>query len=359
MSDDPMIANARRAVSFEREGKFFEAESLYRQLVQKQPLHPMSHYLFGNFKLLMGAYEEAWPYFQRRLEDEFYLKKGTMNFPQPFWDGSEQPDKTLLIHVDQGIGDAILCARYIPAAADRVRQVILAAHPRMGRFFGSVDSRIKTVEIGDSVPDFDVHVDIFSLPPIFGATLEAIPQPPYLDAEPDIEAEWKGRLDGPEFRVGLAWQGNPENARDKERSMKLMDLEPLLRTPGVKFYGLQVGTGAEQVKDLPSDIAFEDLAADTMVDTAGAVANLDLVISVDSALAHLSAAMGRPTWVPSCAVPDWRWLRVSGDNPLSYENAPWYPGVRVFRKRERYDWSAPVARMSEALSEEAERTKRT
>ncbi len=122
---------------------------------------------------------------------------------------------------------------------------------------------------------------------------------------------------------------------------------------------MQVGTGAEQVKDLPSDIAFEDLAADTMVDAAGAVANLDLVISIDSALAHLSAAMGRPTWVPSCAIPDWRWLRVSGDNPLSYENAPWYPGVRVFRKRERYDWSAPVARMSEALSEEAERTKRT
>jgi len=357
--NEPQLTSAlRRAMSFENEGKFFEAEILFRQLIQAKPDYPMAHFMYGTFKLLKGEYAEAWPYVQRRLEDEFYTRKGTMKLPKPFWNGRKQPKKTLLVHIDQGIGDAIMCARYIPAAADRVKQLIFAVHRRMGRFFSRIDPRIRMAEIGDPVPEFDVHIDLFSLLPIFGAVPGKIPGPPYLTVEPEVAAKWKKRLAGPEFRVGLAWQGTPVHPRDEERSMKLKELEPLMRTPGAKFYGLQIGAGAEQAKEVPSDIAFESLepdladAAANMVDTAGAVANFDLVISVDSAVAHLSAAMGVPTWVPTYNVPDWRWQYIAQVDPLRWENAPWYPKARIFRKTIRYDWTEPVARMTALLADD-------
>ncbi len=356
MNEHPLAEAARRATSFRNEGRLFEAEALFRQLVQAEPDYPMAHYVYGNLKLLLGDYEAAWPLFQRRLDDEFYRRKGTMNLPQPFWDGGEQPDRTLLVHIDQGIGDAILCARYMPAVAEKVGQAIFAVHAGMGRFFSSVDPRIRIAEVGDPVPEFDLHIDAFSLPVLFDAAPGNIPEPPYLSAEPELAAKWRQRLGGSGLAVGVAWQGNPDHARDEERSMKISDLLPMLQVPGVRFYGLQVGPGAEQAADLPSAVAFESLeqelseAADNMVDTAAAVANLDLVVSVDSAVAHLAAAMGRPTWVPTYMVPDWRWLMITGTEPLRYRNAPWYPAARVFPAKQRYDWTAPVAEMAELLA---------
>ena len=358
MSKQPLDAALRRAVSFINDGKFFEADMLFRQLIVANPDIPLAFFMYGTFLLLKGEYEEAWPHFQRRLEDDFYRKKPTMQFPRPFWTGRKAPKKTLLVHIDQGIGDAIMCARFIPAAADRVGKLIFAAHERMGRFYSRLDSRVRTVQIGDPVPEFDVHVDLFSLPAIFDAGPGNMPAPPYLFAEPDVAAKWKQRLAGPGLRVGLAWQGNPDYLRDNERSMHLKQLEPILRTPGVKFYGLQVGPAAEQAKEIPADIAFESLApeltasADNMIDTAGAAANLDMVISIDSSMAHLAAAMGRPTWVATFSVPDWRWLQLAGTDPVRYVNSPWYPKARVFVKQERYDWSKSIAEIAAALAEE-------
>lgn len=358
MNKHPLDPAMRRAVSFVNDGKFFEADMLYRQLLRSKPDIPLLYFMYGTFLLLKGEYAAAWPHFQRRLDDAFYKNKPTMQFPQPFWNGKKRPKKTLLVHIDQGIGDAIMCARFIPAAADRVGKLIFAAHERMRRFYSRLDPRVRMVQVGDPVPEFDIHVDLFSLPAYFGAASGNMPEPPYLSAEPDVAAKWKERLAGPEFRVGLAWQGNPQYLRDGERSMHLKQLEPILRTPGVKCFGLQVGSAAEQAKDLPADIAFENLAPeltasdDNMVDTAGAVANLDLVISIDSSMAHLAAAMGRPTWVATFSVPDWRWLRLTGTDPVRYENAPWYPKARIFVKRERYDWTKSIVEIAAALAAE-------
>lgn len=347
MAEDRMTANARRAASFERNGKFFEAEALYRQLTQQEPPHPMCHYLYGNFKLLTGDFDGAWPYFQMRLKDPFYLKKGTMQLPQPWWDGSTLKKKTLFVHVDQGIGDAILCARFVPTAADRVGKLILAVHKGLGRFFKGVDARIETAEIGDPIPEFDVHIDLFSLPALFGAKPGHTPLPPYLAADARRTQRWRNRLKRPSLKVGLAWQGNPANPRDAEKSIKLKAMKPILRVPGVHFFGLQVGHGADQAANIPKGVAFTDLGPDLarprhrMLDTAAVVANLDLVISIDSAVAHLTAAMARPLWVLAYMVPDWRWMVAAETNPLRFEVGPWYPAARVFRQEKRWDW-APV-----------------
>ena len=184
MNEHPHLPAAMRAVSFRNEGKFFEAEALFRQLSQANSAYPLAVYEYGCFKLLTGDYEEAWPLFQHRLEDEVFKSKATMKMPQPFWDGRPAPDKTLLVHIEQGIGDAILCARYIPAAADLVGDVIFAVHTRKSRFFSSVDSRIRKVEMGDPMPEFDIHIDGFSLPIFFGAVPGNIPKPPYLFTDP-------------------------------------------------------------------------------------------------------------------------------------------------------------------------------
>lgn len=344
MADDPMTANVRRAASFERDGRFFEAESLYRQLAQLKPPHPMSHYLYGNFKLLTGDFEGAWPLFQMRLKDPFYLKKGTMQLPQPWWDGAEIKDKTLFVHVDQGIGDAILCARFLPQAADRVGRLILAAHKGLGRFFKGFDPRIETVEIGDPWPVFDVHVDLFSLPAIFGAGPGAMPSPPYLAAEPALAKRWRKRLDGLGLKVGLAWQGNPQNPRDEEKSIPFKEMKPILAVPGARFFGLQVGHGADQAKRPPKGVDFTPLGEELgaarhgMIDTAAVIANLDLVISVDSAVAHLTAAMARPLWVLVYMVPDWRWMIAGETRPPRFEVGPWYPRARPFRQQTRWQW---------------------
>ncbi len=364
MADDAITANLRRAVSFERDGKFFEAETLYRQIARMAPPHPMGNYLYANYKLLTGDFADAWPMFQKRLDDPFYRRKATMRLPQPWWDGAPAPGKTLLVHIDQGIGDAILCARFVPLAADRVKKLIFAVHRGLGRFFKGIDPRIETVETEDAVPEFDVHVDLFSLPALFGAAPGNMPKPPYVAAETKLIGAWRKRLAGGGLKVGLAWQGNPDNPRDAEKSLTLKTLAPLLRVPGVRFFGLQVGHGAEQVADAPAGVDFTDLgpalagAKDGMVDTAAAVANLDLVISIDSAVAHLTAAMARPVWVLAYMVPDWRWMVAEATNLPRYAVGPWYPEARVFRQETRWQWPPVVEAVAAELGKLAARKRR-
>ena len=360
MTDDPITANLRRAVSFEREGKFFEAESLYRQLVQMRPPHPMSHYAYATYKLLTGDFEGAWPYFQMRLQDPFYRRKGTMQLPQPWWDGNPAPGKTLLVHTDQGIGDAILCARFVPEAADRVGRLIFAVQKGLGRFFNGVDSRIETLETGDPVPEFDIHIDLFSLPALFGAAPGRMPVPPYLAAEPALAAAWRDRLRGPGLAIGLAWRGNPENPRDAEKSIDLAALLPVLRVPRARFFSLQIGAGSDQVRDLPGNVKFADLGPELvpnphgMIETAAVIDNLDLVISIDTSIAHLDGAMGKRLWVPRCMISDWRWMTAAEIRPPRFGAAPWYPEARPFRQEARWQWAPVVEEIARELAKLAE-----
>jgi hypothetical protein len=192
---------------------------------------------------------------------------------------------------------------------------------------------------------------LFDLPLLFGTTLATIPNAvPYL-TPPDAAAveHWRARLAGPGLKVGLCWQGNPEHPRDRERSLPFAMLKPLLAVPGVRFFGLQVGEAARQAQGLESTAPFESLAAaldddrNRFVEAAAVVANLDLVITVDTALAHLAGALARPVWILLSFVPDWRWL-------LEREDSPWYPTARLFRQSALGAWRPVINRVRDALT---------
>lgn len=336
-----------RAASHIFDGDFFMGERLLAQLVAQNPVYPEAHNEFAGYKLLQGLYEEAWPYFQRRIDSVAYQAKGTTQLQAPYWEGQSLPESTVFIHRDQGYGDLFMCARYISLVKKRVKAVKLMAPPGSGRMFRHAFPDIEILEDGDPVPMFDFHLHSFSLPAVFKTTLNSIPDGRVLKAEPELVEKWRHRLAG-DFKVGICWQGNPAQARDTERSIPLKALEPLLRTDGVKFYGLHVGVGEAQIGDLDTGLPFVHLgpdlkSEDAFINDAAVIANLDLVITIDTAIAHLAGAMGAPVWVLLPKVPYWPYL-------LEGQETPWYPSAKLFRNLERDNWSNVEEEVKSALS---------
>jgi hypothetical protein len=200
---------------------------------------------------------------------------------------------------------------------------------------------------GGTVPAFDVFAPLMSLPGILGTTLETIPcEVPYLRADAGRAGQWRAKLsDEGGLKVGIAWQGNPTHRSDRLRSIPLAAFEPIARIPGVRLFSLQVGAGREQLGGLTADWRVTDLgnALTDFGDTAAAMSNLDLVITCDSAPAHLAGALAVPVWVALHYSPDWRWF-------LERDDSPWYPSARLFRQTRWGDWSDVLARIAEELS---------
>ncbi len=202
---------------------------------------------------------------------------------------------------------------------------------------------------GTPLPPFDVHVPLLSLPHRLGATRETIPAAvPYLSADAARVASWAGVLAGlPGYRVGIAWQGNPRHACDRHRSLPLARFAPLAQVPGVHLLSLQKGAGCEQLRGLAERLPVTVLPGDvdrdgTFLDTAAVVSQLDLVITADTALAHLAGALGAPVWLALSALSDWRWL-------CDRDDSPWYPSMRLFRQTTLGDWPGLFARMAAEL----------
>lgn len=329
----------RFAADLDSDGRWEQAEDIVRRLLDAMPGEALVSHVYSQHLLARGEYLRAWPLFLRRLDTPFYRAKGTTNLPAPFWDGASASNSKVLVHVDEGLGDLIMCARYMPMVADRVGKAVLAVPAGSGPLFATIDPRIDIVELGQPAPSFDLHLHAFSLPAVFATTLDTIPAPECLRAAPEPTAR-EGRLLGDGFKVGLVWQGNSQHPRDSARSIPLSQLIPLLRVPGVRFISLQLG-GRDQLGALPPDIRVVD-AAKPLIETAAIISGLDIVISIDSALAHLAGALGRPAWIALMYSPDWRWLR-------SGATSPWYPRARLFRQTRPDDWSDCIAALSEAL----------
>ncbi len=223
--------------------------------------------------------------------------------------------------------------------------MILAAQPELTRLLQSA-AGVEQVVPRDSSPAFDVHYPLLSLPYALGTGLDSIPADiPYLKTDPAIAEAWERRL-GPRdrrLRVGLAWAGHPDHARDRERSISLAQLAPLASASDVVFYSLQKGPAASQAAARPG-MELIDFTGDIQdfADTAGLISQLDLVICVDTAVAHLAGAMAKPVWVLVPFVPDWRWM-------LDRDNSPWYPTMRLFRQKTRGGWDEVVRRIALAL----------
>jgi hypothetical protein len=203
------------------------------------------------------------------------------------------------------------------------------------------------VEQGAAVPEFAAHVPLMSLPYLFGTTLDSVPwQGPYVQADPAKAASWRGSMEAAQgrLRVGVAWAGRPEQWDDRKRSITLEALAPLAQAGGVEFFSLQKGAGAEQAGSPPPGMKLHDLTAriQDFSDTAALMSHLDLVITIDTSVAHLAGAMGIPTWVLVARAPDWRYHLDRSDNP-------WYPTMRLYRQERDGDWSGPIAQVAQAL----------
>ena len=255
----------------------------------------------------------------------------------------------------KGAGDTLQFVRYARLVKERGGVVVLAAPERLHPILRTARGIDRLVPLPREAPppEFDVHCPLLSLPAVFGTTPETVPaQVPYLHAEPARIARWRKALEPVKgFRVGIAWQGSPTMLPyDRWRSVPLDRFAPLARVEGVRLVSLQYGPGSEQLEAVAGRFPIVDLAgqldesAGAFLDTAAVMANLDLVVTCDTALAHLGGALGVPTWLVLAAVPNWRWL-------LDREDTPWYPTVRLFRQIRAGSWEEPFRRMAETLAD--------
>jgi tetratricopeptide (TPR) repeat protein len=298
----------------------------------------------GTIRLLQGDFSRGWPLYEFRKQSpgfNFVKYRGTE------WDGKPLNGKRILLWFEQGLGDTIQFLRFVPEVERLGGKVILAVQPELRRL---VEESVKAegfIDPAKEVLKFDVQCSLLSLPLMLMTTVETIPgKTPYLHAPVNLIEKWAERIKPyeKELRVGLAWAGRPGHLNDANRSMQLKDLAPLAAT-GAAFFSLQKWkTGfsiagpdpAMQLIDWTNELT--DFA-----DTAGLIANLDLVISVDSAMAHLAGALNARVWVLLPKAPDWRWL-------LGREDSPWYPSMRLFRQEKLGDWTGPVGRVAKEIS---------
>lgn len=275
-------------------------------------------------------------------------------FLQPLWDGSDITGKTIFLHAEQGLGDTIQFVRYAPLLARRCASVIIESQKELKSLLQNVEGINRVLAYGESLPDCDVHCPLLSLPSIFDTALETIPgNIPYVTADPILIKKWRDKIQHDEstFKIGLVWAGNPQYKKDHYRSFSLSTFAPLSQLKGVTFYSLQKGEGAEQAKGHPGGVTLVDFMEEihNFTDTAALIDNLDLVISVDTAVAHLTGAMGKPIWTLLPFAPDWRWM-------LTRDDSPWYPTMRLFRQSLPGDWDTVIGNIKKNLSELVEKT---
>ena len=323
-----------------------------------------AHVNRGVALLLFGDFAEGWREFEWRLKLPDAAKRP---WSQPLWDGSPLEGRTIVLCPDHGLGDALQFIRYAPSVKERGASVVVFCHEKLIPILSTCAGVDRCVSNAALLPPFDVYAPLLSLPGIFGTSLETIPnRAAYLSADSALVEHWRrelqagGRTNSARsassslrppasslFKIGINWQGNPSYPSDSARSFRLAEFAPLTAIDGVRLLSLQKGPGAEQLAE--AAFAVEELGSQldegsaAFRDTAAVIENLDLVITSDTAVAHLAGALGAKVWVALSHTPDWRWLLGRGDSP-------WYPTMRLFRQSQPGDWSGVFAKMAADLS---------
>jgi tetratricopeptide (TPR) repeat protein len=370
-------------------GRMDEAKASLDKALRLKPDDPLAHWNRAVVLLLRGEFDLGWPEYEWRWAQHSFARR---NFQQPLWDGSDLAGRTILLHAEQGLGDTIHFIRYAPLVKLRGGTVIVECQPPLLRLLTEFPGIDQLLPRGSQLPAFDVRAPLLSLPGIFQSNFASIPATvPYLHADAQLVKLWRRNMSevrspmsdvkttscsdighrtsdfGRAFRIGIAWQGDPTNPAQRHRSIPLAHYAPLTQVPGVELISLQKGPGTEQlsavncrlsdnrhltthnysVRDLGERL---DEAAGAFMDTAAVMMNLDLVISSDTAVAHLAGALGIPVWLPLPLIPDWRWL-------LQREDSPWYPTMRIFRQTRHGHWSDVFDRMADELNRATDETR--
>jgi tetratricopeptide (TPR) repeat protein len=333
-----------------------EALAYLQETLTLAPQSPEAHYNLGYVLLLLGRLDEGFAHYQWRWQRD-QLKTCARPFRQPEWQGEDVAGGTLLIHDEQGLGDTLQFCRYVPLAARRCRSLYVEVQPELVRLLRlsleapglQIVPRVPQFPAVDGLPETDYQCPLMSLPRAFGTTLASIPaEIPYLHAEPAEVAAWSQRLSPlPRPRVGLVWAGRRINTQDHVRSIAPHRLAPLAAVAGVSFVSLQKRDARDADTPAmlsPPGITLHDFTAELrdLADTAALVTALDLVIAVDTAMAHLAGALGKPVWLMNRSHSDWRWL-------IDREDSPWYPTLRIFRQPRRGDWESVIERVAGEL----------
>ena len=320
-------------------GRIDEALECYTRATQLDPHHAKAQLAESMTRLESGDFEGGWAKYDWRFS---VVKNLRHEFGKPLWDGGDITGKTVLLTWEQGFGDTLQFLRYAPLVAARGATVLLLVREPMRRLAATVEGVSAVAASVEDLPPFDLSCPLLSLPQRFGTCLDTVPAVvPYLHALPKEVAAWSECLqqDGADgsLRVGLVWAGNPKMEIDDRRSMSLSQLLPLSQVGGVRFYSLQKDGAAEQVSALSPIwpiVDHTDHLAD-FADTAALIMNLDLIISVDTAVAHLAGALGKPVWLLNRFDTCWRWMRERTDSP-------WYPTMRLFRQDRAGEWGGVI-----------------
>ncbi len=350
---DEADALFNRGIVLEDLQRHEEALDSYARAQALDPDAASPHWNEGLCRLRLGQFEQGWEKYEWRWQTE-QLREHRRELHKPLWLGQESLEgQTILLHAEQGFGDTLQFCRFVPLVAARGARVILQVQPQLKSLLTPLAGVSMVVTTSQPLPHFDFHCPLISLPLALGMRAEQdIPVEPYLQADARQAALWSPRLAPAKLRVGLVWAGNPRTNNpeatrlDALRSIKFATLAPLLEQEGIDFYSLQLGDAAQyQLRSHPlaqrvidHSRFFYDFS-----DTAALISQLDLVISVDTSVCHLAAALNRPTWLLNRYNTCWRWL-------LERDDSPWYPSLRIFRQTEPGDWDGVIARVSQELS---------
>jgi hypothetical protein len=325
----------------DRRGAAAPAEAALRRALAVEPGFAAARQDLGMLLLRQGR-AAGWAEYEARLRCPSFVAHHA-DCPMPPWDGGDPADRTLLLIGEQGRGDMIQFVRFAALLADRGAAIVLRAPAELHRLLGTAPG-ITALAGYDEPPPADGQACLMSLPGLLGLDPTAPPAPfRYLAAEAGRVRRWRDRIASlPGVKVGVCWQGNPSVVGDDTRSIPRRHMAGLAAVPGVTLVGLQLGAGpaGDGIRDPGPDF---DAGPDAFLDTAAVMENLDLVITSDTAIAHLAGALGRPVWTLLRAVPDWRWLERRTD-------CPWYPSMRLFRQEAPGDWCGVFARVTGALA---------
>lgn len=336
-------ANALREL-----GRHAESLAAYGHAIALLPDFAEAHFNRSMVLLQTGDYVHGWTEYEWRLRTQTHSGPA-MRFAEPKWHGRETA-RTVLVHAEQGLGDTLQFARFAPLAAARCGALVLEVQPEVAPLLANMKGAPQVVARGDPLPPFEMHAPLLSLPALLG-TLDSIPwDGPYIHAPYERIIAWRSAFAKrrKEFNVGLVWAGRPQHWDDLNRSVPLDLLAPLAHVKDTGFFSLQIGPAAIEAARPPEGMTFFDLTSliRDFADTAALLSFLDLVITVDTSVAHLAGAMGVPTWILLAHAPDWRWQ-------IGREDTPWYPGARLFRQPRDGDWAGAIENLATALEQAA------
>jgi tetratricopeptide (TPR) repeat protein len=324
-------------IALERQGRHAEALASYERALDFKPDYPEAHFNRSLTLLRTGNFDEGWLEYEWR----FAVARYNRNFDRPLWSGEPLAGRRILIHAEQGFGDTLQFVRYIPSVLEHGGTVVLEVQAPLVRLVRSIAGVSQTLAAGDPLPTFDCHCPLLSLPRIFKTTLATIPNAvPYLSAPAEASVSWAERIaSAAGLKVGIVWAGTTAGAID------LPSLQPLWELAGVSWFSLQVGDQPGE-KSLFDKFKIADLSEwlTDFAETAAVVSQLDLVITVDTSVAHLAGALGRPTWVLLGDPPEWRWL-------LARRDSPWYPTAQLFRQTKTGDWHGVAREVAAAVAQ--------